>query len=296
MPSTGGGDVVTSVRSRVPAPVKRLGRAASRRFGQLTAPRRMLPAFLVVGAQRAGTTSLHRALVAHPQVVGPNLHKGVNYFDLGYANGLDWYRGHFPTRAVARRRAGGDPSAFESSGYYLHHPLAAERIAATLPEARVLVMLRDPVERAYSAHRHELARGFETVGFEEALDLEPRRLAGEVERIVADPSYVSESHRHHAYVGRGEYAAQLRRLYEHVPPERVHVVWSEDFFEQPEATYDAVLAFLGLAPFRPIGFERWNARPRSPMSDRTRRRLDEHFRPHDEDLRLLLGAEPSWRR
>ena len=90
-------------------------------------------------------------------------------------------------------------------------------MARHLPDVRILAMLRDPVERAYSAYKHELARGFETEPFERALELEDERLAGQAERMLADPDYQSFSHRHHAYVRRGQYAEQLHRLRQLLP-------------------------------------------------------------------------------
>src|SRR3954454_21788834 len=86
------------------------------------------------------------------------------------------------------------------------------RVAATLRVERMIIVLRDPVERAYSAFTHESARGFEDQPYERALALEEARLAGEEERLIADPTYVSFHHQHHAYVGRGRYADQLERL------------------------------------------------------------------------------------
>jgi hypothetical protein len=167
-------------------------------------------------------------------------------------------------------------------------------MAQHLPDVRVLAMLRDPVERAFSAYKHELARGFETESFERALDLEDERLAGQAERMLADPGYQSFSHRHHAYVRRGQYAEQLRRLGEHFPTAQIHAIDSESFFEQPETTFTGVLEFLGLPVAMPDKFDRWNGRPSSPMLDDTRARLREHFSSHDQDLADLLGREPAW--
>jgi hypothetical protein len=286
-------------RRAAPQWVKEAGRAASRNAGRLTSGARMLPDFLLVGTQRGGTTSLFRSLAEHPGVATPNFHKGVHYFDVNYHRGPSWYQGHFPVRAVARRRASGGagaPRAFESAGYYMHHPLAPGRIVRDLPEVKLLAILRDPVERAYSAHRHELARGFETEPFERALELEPERLAGEVDRIRAEPGYASHSHRHHSYVDRGHYVEQLETLFELFSRERVLVVFAEDFFGEPEACYDRVLDFLGLARWRPAAFERHNARPRSPMPGDLRESLTEHFEPYDERLAALLGEVPAWRR
>jgi hypothetical protein len=175
----------------------------------------MLPGFLIVGAQRCGTTSFYRALSQHPAILKAVLHKGVHYFDTNYDRGMGWYRAHFPLKANARRVhrvTGTTPLTFESSPYYMFHPLAAERIARDLPGVKVVILVRDPVERAYSAHAHESARGFETEPFERALELEHERLRGETERIIAQPSYVSLSHQHHAYRARGKYCEQLSRL------------------------------------------------------------------------------------
>jgi hypothetical protein len=259
----------------------------------------MLPTFTVAGAQRSGTTSLYRSLMGHPLIQPAVLRKGVNYFDLNYHRGMRWYRGHFPLRAVAERRARhlpGSPVTFDSSGYYMFHPLAPERMAADLPQLKVVTMVRDPVERAYSAHRHAYARGFETEPFEKAIELEPERLRGEVERICADPRYRSHSHRHQAYVTRGQYVEQLERLLAVYPREQLLIVESERFFEEPEVEFERILRFLDLPVLMPPKFDRYNARPRSPMPESTHARLRSHFEKYDEGLARLLGHEPAWRR
>jgi Sulfotransferase domain len=286
-----------TVRAALPDTVKTAGRSLSVRVGAATAQRRQLPSFILVGAQRAGTTSLFRALMSHPSVYCANFHKGVNYFDLNYLRGPAWYQGHFPTTTYLRSRtraAHGRPVTFEASGYYLFHPCAAERIGRDLPDVRLLAMLRDPVERAYSAYKHERARGYETESFERALDLEDDRLDGQAERMLADPAYQSFSHRHHAYRRRGQYAEQLARIHRYVPAARVHVLESESFFADPERTYGAVLEFLGLPVVMPDRFDRWNARPSSPMPEETRSRLRAHFAGHDQQLAQMLGREPAW--
>ena len=286
-----------SVRTALPHPVKAAGRALSIRVGSATAGGRQLPSFIVVGAQRAGTTSLFRALISHPLIHSANYHKGVNYFDVNYTRDFSWYQGHFPTVASLRRRGRGgpdEPMTFEASGYYMFHPCAAERMASHLPEVRVIAMLRDPVERAFSAYKHESARGFETESFERALDLENERLAGQVERMVADPNFHSFSHRHQAYLRRGQYAEQLQRLGAHFPTEQIHVLESESFFEHPEETYSAVLDFLGVPQVLPDRFDRWNGRPSAPMAEETRARLRDHFASHDRALATQLGREPAW--
>jgi hypothetical protein len=288
-------EAATRVRAAGPEPLTRLGRRAYARVSEATAGLRMEPSFILIGAQRSGTTSLFRALTAHPQLMPPTFHKGVNYFDLNYYRGARWYRAHFPVAEIARRRAGrqAPPVAFEASGYYLYHPQAMERLGHDMPAVRLVAMLRDPVERAFSAHKHELARGYEREDFERALELEDERLAGEVERIRADPGYASFAHRHHSYRHRGQYAEQLERVYEFFPRTQVHVIDSADYFRQPALEYQRLLAFLGLRSFEPA-FTAANARPGPPMTARCRRMLEEHFQPHDERLAKLLGRQPSW--
>ena len=281
--------------------LKRVAHTGSRTYGRLTAPARMLPSFLICGGQRCGTTSLYRALAEHPAVVKAVWHKGVHYFDVGYRRGPRWYRGHFPLRRTAERRSrtlGGVPvQTFESSPYYMYHPLAAGRIATDLPGVKLLVLLRDPVERAYSHHAHEVARGFETEGdFTRALELEPSRLRGETERLAADPHAYSFAHQHHAYRARGEYVRYLRRLEMAVGRDRIHVVDSEEFFARPEPVFDAVVDFLGLPRLGYPQFAQHNARPRAtPMDPGLRRELAAHYRPFDDRLAAWLGREPAWR-
>ncbi len=242
---------------------------------------------------------MYRALSWHPAVLKAVLHKGVHYFDMNPQRSLGWYRAHFPAAAVARRvqrSLGIAPFTFESSPYYMFHPLVPARIAGALPGVKLLVLVRDPVERAYSAHAHESARGYETETFERALELEEDRLRGEVERLVAEPGYHSHSHQHHAYRRRGQYVEQLDELERHFGRDRIHVVDSGSFFSEPEATYSGVLHFLGLPQLGFPPFEQNNARARASMPESLRARLDDHFQPFDERLTAWLGAVPSWRR
>ncbi|QSB06958.1 sulfotransferase domain-containing protein [Natronoglycomyces albus] len=261
----------------------------------------MLPGLLICGGQRCGTTSLYRALASHPVVLKAILHKGVHYFDTSYHKGLDWYRAHFPTRATATRigdHTGVSPVAFESSPYYLYHPRAAARIAKDLPGVKIIVLVRDPVERAYSHHAHEVARGFEDLDdFTEAIGAEGQRLKGEEARLRRDSGYYSFSHQHHGYIARGHYADYLDRLAEHIPREHILTLDSGDFFTDPEDTFDSVLRFLQLPWLGEIDFGQHNARGRpSPLPEELRLRLSEHYEPHDRRLVSWLGKAPSWRR
>lgn len=286
------------LRERIPRPLHGVARATYYRLGQATSSLRMLPSFILIGGQRCGTTTLFKHLAEHPQVLRPGIEKGIDYFSLNYERDLEWYRGNFPLRWTAdlRTRRWGAPAVFEACTYYMFHPFAIERLAHDMPKVRLIAMLRDPVERAFSAYKHEHARGFDTAKtFEEALELEDARLDGEIEKMATDVMYESHAHRHHAYLRRSQYAEQLRRVFQHFPREQVHVLDSETFFRDPHGEYQKVTDFLGLAPWHPDAFEQHNARPSLPLSPSLRRRLDDHFVPHDEELADLLGRPPGWR-
>jgi hypothetical protein len=278
-------------------------RRASRRVRRATSRARLLPSFLIIGAQRAGTTSLYDYLCRHPDVAGPTVPKGevwwakeLHFFDDGYERGVDWYRAWFPlaaSRVLARRR-GRDLVAGEATPSYMFHPQAPARVAATIPDARLIALLRDPVERAYSHYQMMVRMGREQLSFEDAVEAEPERLAAEQQRRDADPTYKSPDYRHFAYISRGLYAEQLERWLEHFPRERLLVVASEDLGARPEEVYVAVLAFLGLRewPLRDVTFR--NRASYSPIDPALRARLEERFAEPNARLRRLLGRDFAW--
>lgn len=233
-------------------------------------------------------------LAHHPSVCPPLFQKGLHYFDLQYHRGITWYRGQFPLRRLASARARGRPVTGEASPFYMFHPLAPTRIASDLPAVRLIALIRDPVERAFSAYKQERWRGFETESFARALELEDSRLAGERERMQEDGTYVSFAVQHHAYRARGRYAEQLATLFDLFGEDRVLVLDHAEFFNQPGDGLRRVQEFLGLPPWRFTPVEHRNARPSSTIPPREAELLREYFHPHDEQLTHLLGWSPSW--
>lgn len=269
------------------------------RYGSLTSGARILPSFLIIGAQRGGTNSLYQYLADHPGVARAQPGQEVHYFDDGYHHGLDWYRGHFPTRRrmeAAEALAGVPAITGESSPYYLFHPLAQERIARTLPSVKLIVLLRDPVDRAFSHYQHARARGYETLSFEDALAVEPARLAGEEDRIISQsPGYASGDHRHRSYLSRGMYAEQLERLFRWVPRERVKVIISERLFTRPEVVGPETLRFLGLSTRFAGSYSQQNSgRYRDRLDPSLRRQLEDRFAGCNERLTRLLDEPIPW--
>jgi len=258
----------------------------------------MSPSFLVVGGQRCGTTALYKKLVQHPAVLGAGLHKGVHYFDTDFSRSFQWYLGHFPMKSAARRiehRIGVPAITGEASPYYMFHPAAGERIARTLPGVKLICILRDPVERAYSAYAHEKARGYESETFEDAIALESKRLRGEEDRIRSDPSYVSTYHQHNAYLARGRYIEQLLRLERLVGRDRLLVLDFDEVFGDVKGSMRTLSDFLELPVWTPEDIPKRNARPRDAMPAGLRASLRSYFRDYDQELARWWGKTPSWR-
>lgn len=279
----------------------RLARKAARwsaqAYARPTAGLRLLPDYLIIGAQRAGTTSLHRYLVQHPGVRTTLRTKGVHFFDTGYGRGMSWYASRFPTRLTAwyvARRHGVELRTGEASPYYLFHPHVPARVAEHLPQVKLIALLRDPVVRAYSHYQHEAARGFETLSFEEAIEAEPARLAGETRRLLAEPLYNSFEHQHHSYLARGRYHEQLAHWRALFDDRQLLVISSERFFREPEATFRRVLEFLELPAFTPDGFEKHNGYDYRGMGDAVHARLVEHYREPNRLLYESLGDDFGW--
>lgn len=259
---------------------------------------RVLPDYLIVGTQRGGTTSLQNVLMAHPNIASARLMKGVHYFDTAYHRGGKWYQLQFPTRAYARwieRRTGSPLRVGEASPYYMFHPLAADRIAADLPGVKIIALLRDPVERAISHHKHEVRRGNEPLPLDAALEAEADRLAGESERIIAEaPTYHSFAHQTHSYVARGQYADQVQALHDRFGTDRVLILSSENLFSHPQDSCERVFEFLGVTPDIPDEFPRMNPTKDSKVDPSVRERLRNEFASSNQRLFAMLGETFPW--
>src|ERR1700730_9070734 len=164
----------------------------------ITNPIRLLPDFLIIGTQRGGTTSLFHYLEAHP-CVRPAVNKDLHFFDRKYNKGLAWYRGHFPTRVeryYAQKIRGRAFLTGEASPSYLFHPHTPGRVAQAVPHVKLIVLLRNPVTRAYSQYHHAVELGHETLSFEDAIRGEEERTSGEQRKMLQDAHYYSEEFKH----------------------------------------------------------------------------------------------------
>jgi hypothetical protein len=270
------------------------------RYGERTSDRRPLPDFLIIGTKRGGTTSLWRYLVQHPLV--PRLFPAWNtktshYFEANFGRGESWYRSHFPTlrqRTALERRLGGPSRVGEAAPLYMFHPLAAGRVAALMPDVRIIVLLRDPVERAYSHWKERLGEGVEPLDFASALEAEPSRTAGERERLIADPTYVSDAYDWYSYRARGAYVDHLEPWLSRFDRSQLLFLASETFYRDPAGSYAQVLDFVGLPPHRLPAYDVFNDRPSEGMDSVVRAELTAFYKPLNAALSGRLGMTFDW--
>jgi hypothetical protein len=274
-------------------------RGLRQRTREVTAPVRVAPNFLIIGALKAGTTSLHRYLSDHP-AVHCSSRKEVHYFSLTYPLGERWYLSHFPLETLAattRLRHGTRLAVGEATPAYLFDPRSPGRVHAFEPRMKLIVVLRDPVERAYSHFQMERETRDETRSFEDALAWEEAELQPELDRWIADPAYESPLPLFgRSYVARGCYAEHLERWLALFPREQLLVLMSDELLGDPATALSKVERFLDVPEWQPASYPQENVRAYPPMSPATRDHLRRVFEPHDRRLAELLGLELPWSR
>ncbi|WP_171134972.1 sulfotransferase [Ruegeria sp. HKCCD7221] len=201
-----------------------------------------VPGLIVIGAQKSGTTTLHQMLSQHPELWG-HPRKELHYFNENMFRGEKWYRSFFPPQ--------GARTYFDVTPAYLCHPYAAERMAALLPTAKLVVLLREPASRALSQYWMEYMRGEEDLDIEAAFAAEPDRLANYPVARLRRKRAFSRAHFQHGYFWRGLYEKQLERYYKNFDPAQILILKSEDLNTDPMRVFENICDFTGVAPFAP---------------------------------------------
>jgi hypothetical protein len=251
-----------------------------------TGPMRKTPDFLIIGTQKGGTSSLFHYIGQHP-AARVSVVREVHYFDLNYTQGPAWYRGYFPPRWDTRITG-------EASPFYLFHPRVPERVKQVVPGAKLIVLLRDPVERAFSHYRMNVKDGTEPLSFEEAVASEHRRIRDDLERMQLDELYTGRDYRLYSYIQLGFYDRQMQRWLRHFPAEQMLVLKSEEFFGNTERVVQRVFGFLGLDQDVRIDYSGRNEWRPGDIHPETRARLQAVFAPHNANLSMIAGEEFCW--
>jgi hypothetical protein len=249
---------------------------------------RHLPTVVIVGVKRAGTRRLYANLLKHPRCFAA-VEKEIDYFSEHPERSVAWYRSRFPLRRRVLRRGG---HVLEVSPSYLPNPIALQRMKVVLPRTRIIVLLRDPVARAFAHYEHQRTRFVESRRFEEAVAEELRNDAFPAKPGVA---LAADAKSMLGYVSRGYYALQLELLLKVYTRNRVLVIDSASLTEDMSAVCERVFDFMGLDSFDVKSGKTGDRDVNQQKIDsRVVDRLREHYRPHDEMLEELLGQSFSW--
>jgi hypothetical protein len=233
-----------------------------------------LPDFLIIGAAKSGTSTLYNLLRFHPHVRAA-AHREIHYFDQNFEKGVEWYRVHF---RPGTNRGGRRTITGESSPSYLAGKQVPQRVAEVVPEARLIALLRNPVDRAYSHYQMDVRVGQMRLSFEQVID------EAEISR--------GKSRR---YLVRGIYVDQLKRWHQFFDREQLLVLKSEDFFSTTQDTLKRILNFLDLPKWEPDRVPVKNkGHYTQQMSPETRERLRDYFEPHNQRLYDYLGTDFGW--
>jgi len=258
----------------------------------------MLPDFIIIGAQKGGTTSLYKHLTEHPKIIR-TLRKEIHFFDNNFSKGLSWYQSHFKQNPlffiILRKKKFKDSITGEASPYYIFHPHAPSRISKIIPNVKLIAMLRNPVDRAFSHYNHMVHDGHEHLSFEDAIKEEPKRLRGEIEKMLENETYNSFNHQYLSYVQRGIYIDQLERWIKKFPKEQILILSSEDFFSNTTKICNDVFSFLNLPNYNINKIKTYNKGTYKSMKKNTRKELIEFFEPYNEKLYSFLNKDLGWK-
>ena len=267
-------------------------------YRSLTRQIRVLPDFIIIGARKCGTTSLYEYLAQHPDVL-PALSKELFYFDHHYEKGSNWYRRHFPTRVekwVYEKALGSQIITGEATPSYFYHPFVARRIAALLPKVRLILLLREPVEAAYSAYQFGIKMGTYTakdVVFEKVIqhELEYIQQGGEL-FCRADGTFSINPQC--SYLARHAYIELIKPWLEVFDRSQIKIILSEELFTSPARVYKEVQEFLGLPIHELNSYEQFNQNGYQKLEAGVALHLDDFFAPFNDRLSNFLSRSLGW--
>jgi hypothetical protein len=281
--------VMNAVKPLLPGSLKTIGVVNTVQVRTLLGKSRALPNFIIIGAQRSGSTSLYNYLAEHPSVA-PTLHKEIHFFDEYFDRGIEWYKAHFDSADYLKAH---NLITGEASPYYILDPEVPKRIAELIPKVQLIALLRNPINRAYSHHNTRVRNGKERLLFEESVNKEIEAFS----RHNGNGYHAFlNSYDTIPYLSRCIYADQLQPWFDTFPKEQLLILRSEDLYTETSETYKKVLDFLNLPQWEPKNYPAHEQMQYAPMSLEVRKQLIEFFAPHNERLYKLLNRDMHWDR
>ena len=265
-----------------------------RHYYAITGPNRVLPDFLIIGAKRCGTTSLFSHLPEHPSIAESH-HDNIGFFNDNFHLGVNWYKSFFPTIGYKKKieKEYGKFLAFDVTTRYMENKSTADNIKKVKPGIKIIVMLRNPIDRAYSQFNVSVKEKTEEINFDEAITEEMERLKVEIlddnrQTLLKFP----KNERH--YIKKSLYSMQLRPWFDIFPKKNILVLSTEEFRENEEEIYTQIFNFLNIPEVKIRNKKHMEKGKYSPMNDEVRKKLGLYFQKHNEDLFNLIGKRFEW--
>jgi len=258
----------------------------------LTGPIRSLPDFIIIGTARSGSTSLYYNICQHPCVLSA-AYDELGYFDSNFHLGLNWYRSLFPTlfsKWIVKQKKQFAITG-EDTPFYIWNPLVAKRILKILPKIKLIVLLRNPVDRAYSNYHLGIRAGSENLSFEDAIQIELKKLneindefEHNVEKYTIPRSYIA----------KGFYANQLKIWLELFNSEQLIIISTEDLESNPQGTLDKIYNFLKIPKNHKLIPEKQKKSSYPKMKNETREFLINLYKKNNAELFNMIGQKFDW--
>ena len=258
----------------------------------LTGPIRSLPDFIIIGTARSGTTSLYYDICQHPCVL-PAAYDELGYFDSNFHLGLNWYRSLFPTlfsKWLVKQKKQFAITG-EDTPFYIWDPIVAKRILKNLPKIKLIVLLRNPVDRAYSNYHLGVRAGTENLSFEDAIKAEIKRLEeiNEESKISIEKYAIRRS-----YLAKGFYADQLKIWFEIFNSNQLLIISTEDLKSNPQKVINKIYNFLEIPDNHKLIPEKQKKAVYPEMKKETREFLIDFYKKNNTELFSLIGQKFDW--
>ncbi|MGK7919850.1 MAG: tetratricopeptide repeat protein [Trichodesmium sp.] len=243
------------------------------------------PNFIVIGVKKAGTTSIYRYLIQHPQIL-PAIKKEIDFWSFYFHRGLDWYQAHFPTIPESEKFLTG-----EASPSYFDAPDTPARLFHFFPKIKLIVLLRNPVDRTISDYYHEVRSNAENMSVEEVINSRLEKLIKISSSFVKEKDYWNYQG---DYIASSVYLDWLQKWLNIFPREQLLILPSEEFYSNPKTTMKQVFNFLGLPDYQIPNYPKLNVGSYSFISESLRQKLSDYFQPHNQRLEEYLGMKFNW--
>ena len=262
-------------------------RFVKRGLSGITASSRVLPNFIIIGTVRSGSTSLYYNICEHPAVLSA-AYDEIGFFDSNFHLGINWYRSMFPTQKEMEkvRKHTNFAITGEDTPFYFWKKEAAERIFEIIPHSKLIAIFRNPVDRAYSNYNLGIRKKTEELSFEDAIDEEMNFMKNHTFRESVD--------RRRSYLSKGLYANQFKIWRNVFSENQIHAISMEEMEKYPEETLLKVFRFLGIPDYSIKNPQKQKSARYEKMRSKTRERLLDYYRPHNEKFFQMIQREFGW--